>query len=465
MPGLFLRKKSGDSVLAAAVIRCFVENIINRRGQSITMMKILTSIALIFLVGGAGAQIPDAVFSPKIKSVQLYPSGNQVGFPVIRLNSGEQLELHFDDLDPTVKNYSYTYQLCNADWTPVMLSQFDFIKGYSQMRLNTYRVSSVAFTRYIHYSASLPDRNSLPSRSGNYILKVFRDGDTSKLIISKRFLVVDQKATAPAQIQQPFNGQFFRTHQKVQFKVTLSDQLNVVNHLQQIKVVILQNNRWDNAITDIKPSFFSRNQVEFNNENDCVFPAGKEWRWLDLRSFRLQSDRVLNAQYSTTATQIFVKPDMDRSNQRFNFFRDNNGMYIIECLETLNPFWQGDYATVNFSFVPPNNLPLNGRDVYMIGELTNYELNENAKMKFNSEKGVYETALFLKQGYYDYAYVTIDPNDKKRQASFEFTEGNYWESENNYTILVYYRPLAGRADELVGYSVVNSLTGRRGIGN
>lgn len=428
-------------------------------------MKSICTVLLVMLVGNLNAQIPDAVFSPRIKSVQLYPAGNQLGFPVIRLNSAEQLELHFDDLDANVKNYSYTFQLCNADWTPVMLSQFDFIKGYSQMRLTTYRLSSVAYTRYTHYSASLPDRNCVPSRSGNYILKVFRDGDTSKLIISKRFLVVDQKANAAAQIQQPFNGQLFRTHQKVQFRVNLSEQLNVVNHLQQIKVVIMQNNRWDNAISDIKPSFFSRNQVEYNTENDCVFPAGKEWRWLDLRSFRLQSDRVMNAQYSTTATQIFVKPDMDRSNQRFNFFRDNNGMYTIECMESLNPFWQGDYATVNFSFVPPNNLPLNGRDVYMIGELTNYDLREDAKMKFNNEKGVYETSLFLKQGYYDYAYVTINPNDPKRTASFDLTEGNYWESENTYTILVYYRPLAGRADELVGYSQVNSLTGRKGIGN
>ena len=102
------------------------------------------------------AQIPDAIYTSRIKSAQLYPYGNQLGFPVIRLNSGDQLELHFDDLDGGVKNYSYTFQLCNADWTPAMLSQFDFIKGYSQIRLTTYRISSVAYTKYTHYQASLP---------------------------------------------------------------------------------------------------------------------------------------------------------------------------------------------------------------------------------------------------------------------------------------------------------------------
>src|SRR5688500_9542555 len=119
------------------------------------------------------AQIPEKIFDPKIKSVQLFPNGNQLGYPIIRLGGSDQLELHFDDLDANIKNYSYTFQLCNADWTPGVLSHFDFIKGFSQVRLTTYRISSIAFTRYTHYQALLPDRNCVPSRSGNFILKVF----------------------------------------------------------------------------------------------------------------------------------------------------------------------------------------------------------------------------------------------------------------------------------------------------
>ena len=407
-------------------------------------------------------QIPDAVYSDRIKSVQLHPYGNQLGYPIIRLNSAEQLELHFDDLDANVKNYSYTFQLCNSDWTPVMLSHFDFIKGFSQVRLNTYRMSSVAFTRYTHYQAMIPDRNCVPSRSGNYILKVFLNGDTSKLVITKRMMVVQELSTIKAEIQQPFNGQLFRTHQKVQFRVNLNEQLNVVNAIQQVKVVIMQNNRWDNAVTDIRPTFFSRTTLEYNTENDCVFPAGKEWRWVDLRSFRLQSERIANAKYSNTSTEIFVKPETDRREQRFNFYRDANGQYQIEPSENINPLWQADYATVHFTFVPPGNSPYPTKDVYVFGQLTNYNLSDAAKMTFNTSKGVYESSVFLKQGYYDYTYVTVERNAKKRIASFDATEGNLWETENNYTILVYYRPLAGRADELIGITSVNSLTGRRG---
>lgn len=402
------------------------------------------------------SQIPEQVFAANIKSVQLYPYGNQIGYPLIRLGSAEQLELHFDDLDADVKNYSYTFQLCNADWTPAMLSHFDFIKGFSQVRLTTYRISSIAFTRYTHYQAVLPDRNCVPSRSGNYILKVFKNSDTSQLIFTRRMLVVQEMSTIGVQVQQPFNGQFFKTHQKLQFKVNVNEGLDLVNAQQQIKVTLLQNMRWDNAITSMRPTFFSRRTLEYNTENEAVFPAGKEWRWLDLRSFRLQSDRVADARYSNKSTEIFVRPDMERLTQRFNFYRDFNGRFFLEPTESINPLWQSDYATVHFSFVPPGNTPFADKDIYLFGELTDYNLGDAAKMQYSADKGVYESTLFLKQGYYDYMYVTIDKNDAKRKAYFDTTEGNLWETENDYMILVYYRELAGRADRLIGFAKVNS---------
>lgn len=410
------------------------------------------------------AQIPEAIFASNIKTAQLYVYGNQLSYPVIRLQSADRLELHFDDMDAGVRNYSYTYQLCDADWKPAMLSQFDFIKGYSQMRISNYRSSSIAFTRYTHYQAVLPDDNCRPSLSGNYILKVFRDGDTSKLLFTKRLLVVDPKASAAATVQQPFNGQIFRTHQKIQFRLNVNEQLNLVNPLQQIKVVILQNNRWDNAVKDIRPSFYSRTTLDYNTENDCVFPAGKEWRWLDLRSFRLQSDRVDHALYANNRTEIFVKPDLQRNRQEVNFYRDVNGLYTIECTESINPLWQADYARVNFRFVPATGAPFSDKDVYIYGALSDYALNDQTKMQFNESDGAYEGSLFLKQGYYDYSYVTIDRANPHATPSFADTEGNFWETENTYTILVYYRALGGRYDELICYSSVNSLTGRKGIG-
>ena len=385
-----------------------------------------------------------------------------MAYPILALNSNERMELHFDDLDGNIKNYSYTYQLCNADWTPAMISSFDFINGFSQQRLTTYRTSNIALTRYTHYQAILPDRNMVPKVSGNYVLKVFLDGDTSKLAFTRRFMVYEEKVAISAQVQQPFNAQVFRTHQKLQFRVNTKN-LQVVNAGQQINVAILQNGRWDNAVQGIRPTFMTNNQIEYNTENDAVFPAGKEWRWLDLRSFRLQSDRVDSAHYFKTYTEVFVRPNISRRAQEFNFYRDHNGMYYVETLDNFNPFWQGDYASAKFVYIPPGNVPFENKDVYVFGALSNFGNDDSGKMIWNEQKGGYEATLIIKQGYYDLAYATVDKTAKKKVFSFDETEGNYWETENDYTILIYYRSLGGRYDQLVGVSRINSLSGRPGL--
>ncbi len=424
-------------------------------------MKYLFLFGFSFFFRVVGAQIPDHNYAANIKSIKLNVSGNPLAYPVWKLNSGDRLDLNFDDVNGGVRNYSYTYQLYNADWTPAMLSQLDFISGFSQMRLSNYRVSSLALTKYTHYQATLPERNCMPTRSGNYLLKVFADGDPNKLLFTRRLLVVNQNVEIAAQIQQPFNGQYFKTSQKVQFSINTA-RLNLVNAMQQVNVCILQNNRWDNYIHNLRPTFIKQGSLEYNTENDCIFPGGREWRWLDLRSFRLQSDRVEKADYGPRTTDIYVKPDLDRSAQRFVFYRDNNGMFYTDVTESINPLWQADYATVHFRFVPPNNTPFQNQDLYLMGELSNYGDSDSAKMRFNQQSGMYETSLFLKQGYYDYLYVTKLSADGK--PSFEMTEGNFWDTENTYLILVYYRPLGGRADELVGFTRINSLAGRKDIG-
>ena len=422
-------------------------------------MRITICLSLLLLSVAVSAQVPDKIYAPNIHNVKLSLSGNQMGYPVIRLSSGDQLELNFDDLNGGVRNYSYTWQLCNSDWTKTVLSEFDYIKGFTQNRIINYRISSIALVKYTHYMVNLPERNCSPSRSGNYLLKVFADGDTSNLLFARRVLVLEEKSTVGAQVQQPFNGQIFKTHQKILFNVNLGN-VNIINAIQQVKVCILQNNRWDNALTTLKPSFIRQNALEYSTE-DAVFPGGREWRWLDLRSFRLQSDRVATAKYNTNSTDVFVKPDLDRSTQRLVAYKDNNGMFFNDISESVNPLWQSDFAVTHFTFVPAGNRVMPDKEVYLFGELTNYGMDEKAKMVYNAGTGVYETDLLLKNGYYDYLYVTTDKANPA--PSFDFTEGSFWDTENSYTILVYYRSINGRVDELIGIARINSLTGRSGF--
>jgi len=402
------------------------------------------------------AQTPDSIYAPNIRTPQLYQGGNQLGYPIMQLNSNDQLELHFDDLDGNVKNYYYTYQLCNADWTPAQVSVVDYIRGLNQVRIASYQLSSVSLTRYTHYQAMLPDANCLPSRSGNYLVKVFLDGDTSKLAFTRRMLVVDRKITGGVQLLQPLNYDIAHTNQRLLFKLNVSG-INPSNALDQIRVVILQNLRWDNAIQGIKPTFYVGNNLEYNSNDDAItFPGGSEWRWLDVQSFRYQSDRVQRVNYGKTYTEVFLRPDGDRSRQPYLYYRDYDGGYFIQTTESINPYYQTDYATTRFFFVPPDHSPWPDKDLYVLGQFTGGALNDSTKMTFNAEAGRYEWSCLLKQGFYNYSYVTVDRADPARRPSFEFTEGNHIETENMYTILVYYRALGARADELVGYLSASS---------
>jgi hypothetical protein len=405
------------------------------------------------------SQLPDMVYKPNIKCVRFHLYGDQESLPVYNLNSADQLELNFDDLEGNIKSYYYTFQLCDYNWKPVAISPFMYIKGFTQQRIATNRYSSIALTKYTHYQAMLPDRNTTLTMSGNYMLKVFLDADTSKLAFTRRFLVLDQKAAITAKVIQPLTPQWFRTHQKIQFSANITG-LNTFSAAQQVKVVILQNNRWDIAQKDIPPTFVRGATLEYNTENFSIFPGGKEWRWLDLRSFRLQSDRVDHADYKKTATDIYLKTDIDRSSERYIYYRDLNGMFMVITYESINPNWQGDFATVHFSLAAPGGKPYQNKDVYLAGQLTDYNFNEKTKMIFNAEKGIYECTAFFKQGYYNYTYITVDKTNAAQKTELE---GNYWETENSYTILMYYKAFSDRADQLIGVAKINSRSDRPGF--
>lgn len=225
-------------------------------------------------------------------------------------------------------------------------------------------------------------------------------------------------------------------------------------------MVILQNNRWDNALRDVPPTYVRGTSLEYNTENTCIFPGGKEWRWLDIRSFRLQSDRVDHADYKTASTDIYLKTDGDRTNDRYVYYRDLNGMFMVMTYESINPNWQGDFATVHFNLAGPDGKPYANKDVYIAGQLTDYLLNDKTKMVFNVTKGVYECSLYLKQGYYNYTYILVDKNNPSVQTNLE---GDFWETENSYTILMYYKAFNDRSDRLISVSQINSRANRAGF--
>jgi hypothetical protein len=336
-----------------------------------------------------------------------------------------------------------------------MLRTFEYTKGFQNVRITNYRNSSLAFVRYTHYQAAVPDRNSYPTRSGNYLLKVFLNGDTTQLAFVKRFVVVEMKSSVAAQVLQPFNARLYNSAQKLQIGVQTESKVQLFSPTD-LKIVALQNNSWLTSVYLDRPTITRGNYFEYSDEALTSFPAIKEFRWVDLRSFRLKGDRIQTLDAKKNSTDIVVVPDPARAAQAYIYYRDLNGSYTIETIDNPNPFLQGDYATVHFSYFPPGNKAIEGQDLYLFGELTNYAADTTGRMLFNADRGAYEKTLLLKQGYYNYTYATL-PMDKKGYPDFSQAEGNYWATENAYVILVYYRPFGARADECIGFTSLNSV--------
>lgn len=409
---------------------------------------VVIAIATCWLPAMAQQPLMEENRSPNVTGIKLFRKASQQAFPIAKLSETEVLELHFDDIQNSSKAYFYSYTLCNADWTPSNLSQMDYIRGFTQLRLTQFRFSGGTLSRYVHYQASLPAANAMPSRAGNYLLKVYENNDTSRLLFSRRILIVNERANAAVRMEQAFAQENFLTHQKIIVDANFKS-LDVLNPAREVKIVVMQNNRWDNARLVTNPTFIRGQNFEYSDEINLVFEGGKEWRWLDLRSFRLQSDRIASVNYNTQPYEIFIRPDTTRNPLRYFLFPDMNGAYVQANLENVNPWWQSDIGKVHFTFLPQSPEAYHDLDVYIFGEMTGFQFNKNTIMHFNETTGAFENELLLKNGFYNYTYVTLPKGQRSGAGSFKHTEGNAWQAENSYRILMYYTPFGSRFDELV----------------
>jgi hypothetical protein len=398
--------------------------------------------------------LPNQLFNRQIHTIMVHPLGNPQEPPVVLLNGGPPLQISFDDFSGNFEDYQYSLELVDSAWNPIEMNPFDYISGFNQNKINQYAASSMVANSYIHYEFSFPNSNCKPRLSGNYILKVFKGTDTGTLVFTRGIYVVESLAGVAASVEAPFDGDLAKTHQRIKASVDIRD----VPYFQQdrIRLKVIQNNRYQDAKTMSVPNFIRGTILEYNNENDLIFPAGKEYRWLDLQSLRLKSDRIATIDSKQNTSIVYLKTDISRSNLLYDYYKDLNGCILITNTESLQSETQNDYAQVVFSYLPPDRKALLDKHLYLSGALTNNILDNAAEMLFAAQKGLYTKTLLLKQGYYSYQYVLVDRMEPNSLADYTDTEGNHWETENRYIILVYYRAPGTRNDQIIGFTNINS---------
>jgi len=401
-------------------------------------------------------QYTNYIYEPQIHTVLLYKQNTNVPVPVLNINSSDRLELSFDELANDNDYYQFTILHCDAQWKPSDLQPMQYIEGNLFDFINDFRFSNNTYQKYVHYSVSFPTPNIRPKISGNYILKVYRNYDEQDIIITRRFFVLDSRTSFEFDIHPATLGQYRFSKQEVDFKATITD-YQVYNPYQDLKVVLTQNNRWDNAIYNLHPLFIVGNEYTYNFEEENLFDGTNEYRFFDSRSLRFLSQNVAKKRFDTL-NHLILMPAQRRGSGAYVEYVDFNGKRVIANKDGQNDgSFDGDYAWVYFSFDSPNKL--RSGDVYVLGEFSDWRANERFKLDYNEALQRYEGRVLLKQGYYSYLFTTLDEATEKFET-FE-TEGNYMNTENQYYIYMYCKNQVFGYDELIGFISESSNTSNR----
>jgi hypothetical protein len=379
-----------------------------------------------------------------------------MSYPIMSLDGGDKLKLMFDDLDTDLKYYHYTLIHCNANWQPSDLVQKQYLAGNFDDDIKNYKYSLSSGIQYINYSIEFPNEFITPLVSGNYILKVYNGYNSDEVVITRRFMVVNNKVEIKPTVKEATNVTERFARQEVDFTVNHQN-TPILNPYDNVKVVLMQNYRWDNAITGLVPRYINGTLLDYNYEEENVFDGSNEFRNFDIKSLISQTINIKRIQYEEKdkLLHVYINDDENRSFKRYLSMPDLNGNYLIKKDESLTDSdIEAIYVKVHFSL---KQYPaLKEGNVYIFGKLTDWKFKEEFKMKYDTLNNVYEQDVLLKQGYYNYMYCVVKDGSKNK-GDLTHYEGTYFETENDYTILVYYRNPVLYYDELIGIQTFNSI--------
>ncbi|RZT96929.1 uncharacterized protein DUF5103 [Ancylomarina subtilis] len=386
-----------------------------------------------------------------IHTVQCFPMGWEMSPPIIELKGENQLQFSFDEIGRDIQDYSYRIIHCDADWKSSGLSEFDYLEGFSENQIQTYEFSFNTNVDYVHYSLKLPNDDVNLKLSGNYILEVYQDFDTENVVLRQRFMLLDSKVELKGKVKHPISMDLRKTHQEVLFSI-LHPGFMIDNPQSDLTVILRQNDRSDGSQMKVQPVFIRKDEMVFDNNMAYVFPGNNEFHYFDLKSFRYQSIYIRSIENIDNETVVNLSPGKLRQFDPYIYRRDNNGISVVSVDERKEPSTEADYARVVFTL--PFKNELKHGDMYVYGAFNNWECNENNRMVYDYDLRAYQKSIYLKQGYYNYAYALLEKGAS--QPDLSYIEGSHWQTENDYMIYVYYHDIAKNYDRLIGYETLNS---------
>ncbi|WP_040281344.1 type IX secretion system plug protein [Psychroserpens damuponensis] len=413
------------------------------------MIKILSIFVFALCISINGFSQTEEINPPEyIKTVtfksRTYSQGQ---LPIIRL--GEAFNLEFDVLTTDEPDFYYTIEHYNYDWTQSNLVKMEYMKGFDNYRIVNYENSFNAYQLYSHYDLQIPNEQTRGlTKSGNYIISIYNEDED--IVFTRKFMIYKEQVTVGVSVKRLRDVKYIESKQSIDIEIN-SGSLNLNNPKQNIKTLIIQNNNLSTAITNVKPQYTIGKELIYKYTNETAFWASNEYRFFETKDVRGANVGVQFIDLKDIyESYLYINNPRDKRPYTYN--PDINGNFLITALDTDNVDIEADYTNVHFALQYPELT--DGSSIYVYGNFNNYALNNQNKLTFNKAEGRYQTKIKLKQGFYNYKYVVVDAKGQLEEGKIS---GNFWQTENNYKVLVYYRDLGARYDALIGFGEASSV--------
>ena len=425
------------------------------------MKTVISLVITLFLVMEGFAQRFDwpcdnLDYKEGVRTVLLYADGNQNKEPLIPLdNLLHRLTLSFDVFGSEASVFNYTFIHCSNDWYPTDIQRLHYASGYDYGRIDDFQFSRNTLIDYVHYHLTFPEEDMRPIVSGNYLLVVYEGDDLSDetILFTRRFMVYEEKATVEASVPRYCDElSLSDTHQQLNVKVVMP-RIMTGNVQQYSNMTIRQNGRWDNAVIGLKPSFVYPDYISYEHHPQTVFEGANQYRRVNFSNFYFQSENIARIYQTDDYYVVDYAVCESRARKPYITYEDIHGEKCIYVAnEGLDSDTEADYAWVNLFLRWP--VPLTHEDVYVMGAVNDWNFDDRNRMRYDAKLGGYLCQLLLKQGYYNFMFVTVDR--ETGVVSTDLTAGNHWDTDNLYRIYFYYYNPNKGYDELIGYTLLTS---------
>ncbi|MFB9078854.1 DUF5103 domain-containing protein [Flavobacterium procerum] len=407
-----------------------------------------TSFVFLFIFTLAKAQEKEIEPPYNIKTVSFVQNGSNV-VPIFEL--GASFEIQFDDLFGNEANYYFEITHCDYNWKPSDIPKTDYLRGFDGQRITEYINSFNTLQVYSHYKLSFPNQFATQLRlSGNYMLKILNED--KEVVFSRKFILYEDQCTVAAQVKRSRNLSNIDYKQNLDFSI-VSNSITFQVPTQNVKVLLFQNGNFNTGIKNIAPQYTIGNQLVYKYDAETQFWGGNEFLYFENKDIRAANNNVGRIGSNNDIYNAYLYTNQARGNQIYTLYQDVNGNFVVKNINGSNNEIEADYAWVYFTLSAPA-FRMN-KDIYITGMFNNYSLSPEYKMDYNTDKAVFEKAIMIKQGFTNFQYTVAD---RKGVIDYENAiDGNFYQTENEYTILVYYKENTDRYQRVIGKGNANSI--------